>query len=305
MYPTASDLLSEVDERLNSAVNHFKGKFANWDVDNEMLSDSFFTSRLGYAGIAHMFNAAKSIDPNAGMFMNEYSGNSFGSYNATSYVNRANILIGQGATIDGYGIQAHLQENATFNPSSYYTGVLQRLAPLGKPIWATEFDASHTDATTSADNIDKFFRICFSHSSVQGIIMWGFMNGQMWRTNAALCDSSGNLTIQGQRYESLMNEWTTRDSNYTDSAGKAGFRGFHGTYEITLSSPGQTTEVHEIELSPGTTALPYTLVTDLQNPVPDFNAPLPNPVTWASAPAATGATTITMTANRRRRHNRR
>ena len=295
-YPTSSALLSAVDSRINSAVNHFKGKFVNWDVDNEMLTDSFFTTRLGSAGIAHMFNAAKAKDPNAGMFMNEYSGNSFGGYNSSAYVTRANTLIGLGATINGFGIQAHLAENATFNPANYYSGVLVPLAALGKPIWATEFDASHADATISADNIENFFRICFSHSSVQGIIMWGFMEGQMWRTSAALCDGSGNLTVQGQRYESLMNEWTTRDSNYTDSVGKVGFRGFHGTYEITLSSPGQTTEIHEIELPPGTTALPFTLLTSLHNPVPDFNAPTPNPMTWASAPAATGVSTITMTA---------
>ncbi len=36
-YPTASDLLSEVDERIDGAVSHFQGKFVHWDVDNEML----------------------------------------------------------------------------------------------------------------------------------------------------------------------------------------------------------------------------------------------------------------------------
>jgi hypothetical protein len=127
-------------------------------------------------------------------------------------------------------------------------------------------------------------------------MMWGFMNGQMWRTNAGLCDSSGNLTVQGQRYESLMNEWTTKDANYTDLDGKVNFRGFHGSYEITLSAPGQTTEVHAIELEPGTTTVQFTLATDLHNPEPDFNSPTPNPMTWATAPTATGPSTITMTA---------
>jgi GH35 family endo-1,4-beta-xylanase len=295
-YPTASDLLSEVDERLNSAVNHFKNKFYNWDVDNEMLSDSFFTTRLGTAGIVHMFNASKAIDPSCGMFMNEYSGNSFGGYDSGPYVTRANSLISQGATIDGYGIQAHLAENVAFQPQTYYTSVLQPLAALGKPIWATEFDASHTDATVSADNIENFMRICFSHSSVEGIMFWGFMNGQMWRTNAGLCDSSGNLTIQGQRYEALMNEWTTNDTNYSDLSGQVNFRGFHGSYEITLSAPGQTPETHLIELEPGTTISQFTLLTDLHSPVPDANAPTPNPMTWATAPSAISPSAITMTA---------
>ena len=89
-YPTSSDLLTEVDERLNSVVTHYKDKFDNWDVDNEMLTDSLFTTRLGSAGIVHMFNASKALDPNCGMFMNEYSGNSFGGYDSGPYVTRAN-----------------------------------------------------------------------------------------------------------------------------------------------------------------------------------------------------------------------
>ena len=115
-YPTASDLLSEVDERITSAVNHFKNKYYNWDVDNEMLTDSFFTTRLGSAGIVHMFNAAKALDPNCGMFMNEYSGNSFGGYSSAPYVTLINNLRSKGAPIHGIGIQAHLAENVALIP---------------------------------------------------------------------------------------------------------------------------------------------------------------------------------------------
>ncbi len=296
-YPTASEGLDEVNERIDSAVNHFKGKFLNWDVDNEMLSDSFFTSRLGTAGIVHMFNAAKALDPNGGMFMNEYSGNSFNGYDSGPYVTRANTLLNAGATIDGYGIQAHLQENVTFEPQRYYDSVLQPLAVFNKPIWATEFDASHTNATTSADNIENFMRICFSHANVEGIMFWGFMDGQMWRSNAGLINSSGTLNERGVRYESLMDEWTTEDSNYTNAEGVTGFRGFHGTYEITLSKPGEpNTEIHTIELEPGTGTEEFVLHTGFYSGPPDVNAPTPNPMTWASVPAATGPYTITMTA---------
>ncbi len=70
----------------------------------------------------------------------------------------------------------------------------------------------------------------------------------------------------------------------------------HGSYEITLSAPGQTTEIYEIELDPGTTTALFTLPTDLHNPEPDFNAPTPNPMTWATVPTAIGSSTITMTA---------
>jgi hypothetical protein len=211
-------------------------------------------------------------------------------------VTRANTLIGLGATIDGFGIQAHLNADTTFDPQSYYNNVLQPLAALGKPIWATEFDASHTNETTSADNIENFFRICFSHPNVEGIIFWGFMQGQMWRSNAHLITSSGTLTQRGVRYESLMNEWTTNDANITDLAGDVNFRGFHGTYEITLSKAGETNEIYEIELEPGSTTQQFILNTNFIGGPPDTNAPTPDPMTWATTPIATGPYTITMTA---------
>jgi GH35 family endo-1,4-beta-xylanase len=262
-YPTSSNLLTEVDERIDSAVNRYKNKFVHWDVDNEMLPTDpctyNFYNRLGEAGRAHMFDRAKLRDPNCLMFMNEYTGNSFGYYSSSEYVARYNNLISLGAPIDGLGIQGHLGADLTFDPALYYSDVLQPLATVGLPIWATEFDARHTDASISANNIENYFRICFSHPSVEGIIMWGFMEGQMWRENAYLINTSYNLTVRGQRYEALMNEWTTKDSDTTDALGKVSFRGFHGTYRIKLSKAGQPTEIYTIELEPGETPAQFVL----------------------------------------------
>ncbi|MDD5063982.1 MAG: endo-1,4-beta-xylanase [Phycisphaerae bacterium] len=257
-YPTPSDLLGEVDERIDSAVNKYKNKFRHWDVDNEMLTDSFY-DRLGEGGRVHMYERAKLRDPNCLMFMNEYNGNSFGGYNSTPYAARATSLIGMGAPIDALGIQGHLGANLTFDPALYYSDVLQPLAALDLPIWATEFDARHTDENISADNIENYFRICFSHPSVEGIIMWGFLEGSMWRADAYLVDASWNLTVRGERYEDLMDEWTTNDSDTTDASGKVSFRGFHGTYQITLSKTGQPTEIYTIELEPGQTPAQFVL----------------------------------------------
>jgi len=59
-----------VDNRLNSAVGHFKGKFEHWDVNNEMIHGNFFKSRLGESIWPYMFNRAREIDPNAKYFVN-------------------------------------------------------------------------------------------------------------------------------------------------------------------------------------------------------------------------------------------
>jgi hypothetical protein len=57
-----------------------------------------------------------------------------------------------------------------------------------------------------------------------------------------------------------MDEWTTpSDSNTTNGSGKVSFRGFHGTYKITLSKIGQPTEIYTIELAPGQTTAQFVL----------------------------------------------
>ena len=101
-----------------------------------------------------------------------------------------------------------------------------------------------------ATDLENFYRICFSHANVEGIIMWGFWENAVWR-GKGIVKSDWTLNEAGIRYEKLIEEWTTKDSNFTDSSGNVNFRGFHGTYEITLSVAGMPTEVCTIELEPG------------------------------------------------------
>jgi len=242
-----SEMQEEIDERINSIVDLYKGQIASWDVDNEMLSDNTFGC-LGEAGRAHMFELANQIDPNCGMYMNEYSGNSFTTnYDGDAYASRANGLIALGAPVEGLGIQAHL--NSPFQPENYYNNLLQELAVVGLPIIATEFDTSASTETQRADDLENFYRICFSHANVEGIIMWGFWENSAWRWGG-IVNSDWTLNEAGDRYEALMDEWTTNDSEITDSNGNADFRGFYGTYTVTLTPPGVEPTVVTIDVTP-------------------------------------------------------
>ncbi len=304
-WPQISALYTACQNRLNSVVPHFQNKFVHWDVDNEQLTDPFF-DRLEVGGPGStdvnsrvwMHQRANQLDPNCKLFVNEYSGNSFGSYTATNYISLVNNLRGKGAPIHAIGIQGHI--NSPFDPESYWNNVLKPLGnQLGLPIWATEFDSDTTSDSARATDVENYYRIMFSDPNVEGIIMWGFMVGYTWRANSAwgLVSTSGVLNAAGQKYEALMNEWTTKDANYTNTSGEVNFRGIHGTYEITLSKAGEpNTEIHTIELEPGTGTEAFELETGFYSGPPDTNAPTPNPMTWASTPTATGPYTITMTA---------
>lgn len=284
-YPAASDLLSEVDERIDDAVSHFQGEFVHWDVDNEMLpsgSDYRFYDRLGDGGRVHMFQRAHTVDPDCLLFMNEYTGNSFGSYDGYTYRDRANSLISMGAQIHGLGIQGHI--NTPMDPQRYYDSVLTPLSSVGLPIWVTEFD---TDATggTAADDLEMFYRICFSHAGVDGILMWGFWN-DAWRWDG-IANTDGTPNEAGLRYEQILDEWTTSETGITNEDGQDSFRGFHGMYEITLIGTGGPSEVQQIEIEPGSGAMVFEFQTQLGPMDPNAIPPAaPTGLTHASADAA-------------------
>ncbi len=272
-YPTPCEMLEEIDERINYSVGRYAGQIVSWDVDNEMLSGNMFDC-LGEAGRAHFFQQGNSIDPNCGFYMNEYSGNSFGGYDGDQYVSRASGLIALGAPVEGLGIQGHVA--SPFRPEDYYNYVLNELDDAGLPIIATEFDTDAGTATQVADDLENFYRICFSHPNVEGIIMWGYEQSA-WRWDGIVNSSTWTLNAAGVRYEALMDEWTTNTSDTTDSSGHADFRGFHGIYEITLSKAGETTEIHEIELEPGGGTQLFTLETDFSGGGFPGKATDPNP----------------------------
>jgi GH35 family endo-1,4-beta-xylanase len=144
---------------------------------------------------------------------------------------------------------------STKNNSLRVGSVELSTVPLGTtntlPIWITEFTVVAADENTRANELEDFYRLAFSHPSVQGILMWGFWAGDhSYGANAAIVDADWTLNAAGERYEALMNEWTTETSAVTDANGELGFRGFHGTYELTVDL-GDRIETTLIELPPG------------------------------------------------------
>jgi endo-1,4-beta-xylanase len=277
-YPNPSPLLTAINNRLDSAVNHFKDKFLHWDIDNEQLpsgSDYQFFDRLEVGGPGSadvnsrvwMYQRANQIDPNCILFVNEYSGNSFGGYEAGPYINLVNKLRDKGAPVHAVGVQAHLPDN--FN-RILFMNVLDDLATLGLPIWLTEFDTSQADPDLRASELEDLYRIAFSNPAVEGVLMWGFWENSHWRPNWYIVDANWVLNEAGRKYQNLMNEWTTNDSNTTDSAGSVNFRGFHGSYRITLTASGKNPEVKSLELNPQQT--PPQFVFQLQNAPPIADA---------------------------------
>jgi endo-1,4-beta-xylanase len=251
-----ADLLVHLTNRINSAVGHFKGTFRHWDVNNEMLHGNFFGNRLGNWVNPWMFQHAQSQDAGVQLFVNDY--NVVAANETEAYKQQILALLASNAPVAGIGAQGHFGE--TIDPLTTEAR-LDSLAELGLPIWITEYDSENADANVRADNLEKLYRVAFSKAAVEGVLMWGFWAGSHWRgSNAAIANLDWTLNAAGQRYQSLLAEWTTRTNGTSGADGAFDFRGFHGNYDVTLTPPGGPPTLRRITLDPGAGTSLVTLV---------------------------------------------
>jgi GH35 family endo-1,4-beta-xylanase len=251
-----ADLRIHLTNRLNSAVNHFKGTFVHWDVNNEMLHGNYFGDRLGNWVNPWMFIHARLLDANVKLFVNDY--NVVAGNETEAYKTQILGLIASNAPVDGIGAQGHF--GSTINPLTTETR-LDSLADLGRPIWITEYDSLNANATIRADNLEMLYRIAFSKPAVEGVLMWGFWAGSHWRgSNAAIVDLNWSLNAAGLRYQSLLAEWTTLTNGVSGPAGTFDFRGFHGSYDVLLTLPGGQPTLRRIVVAAGAGTQVVTLV---------------------------------------------
>jgi GH35 family endo-1,4-beta-xylanase len=256
-----ADLLVHLTNRLNSAVNHFKGTFVHWDVNNEMLHGNYFGNRHGNWINSWMFKHARSLDTNVLLFVNDY--NVVSGNETEAYKQQILALIASNAPVGGIGAQGHF--GSTINPSTTEARI-DSLAELGLPIWISEYDSVNSNQFVRADNLETLYRIAFSKPSVDGVLMWGFWAGSHWRgSNAAIVDLSWGLNAAGHRYQSLLSEWTTVTNGTANAQGAFDFRGFHGTYEVTVTPTAGQPTVHQFTLNPGADTNVVTLIVQPPN----------------------------------------
>ncbi|RLM91705.1 uncharacterized protein C2845_PM08G05980 [Panicum miliaceum] len=227
-------LRAAVEARLRGLVSRYAGRFPHYEVNNEMLHGAFFQQLLGDDANAHMFRETARIDPAPALFVNDYNVESANDPNATpeKYVALVTDLQRRGAPVGGIGIQGHV----THPVGDIICDALDKLAVMGLPVWVTELDVSAADEAVRADDLEIVLREAFAHPAVEGVMLWGFMQGHMWRSHGQLVNADGKLTEAGSRFAGLRREWTSHARGKVDASGKFKFRGFHGTYQVFLTT---------------------------------------------------------------------
>jgi endo-1,4-beta-xylanase len=234
-----------VDARITNAITHYKGKVEQWDVANEVIHGTVLESKTGNSDIwNYIFNKVKGIDGTVKKAINDF--NIVEQYSdVDKYVTKIKTI----SNIDIIGVEGHFGSYLVQND---YKTKLEKVAAVGKPIWFTEVDFS-VAMNVRCDRFEELLRTAFAHSKVEGFTMWVFWQGNRWRSDLTsyIADSATYaINDLGQRYESLLKQWTTSSSGTTDGSGKYSFNGFQGKYLVTTTTDGRN-QIDTIYLEPG------------------------------------------------------
>jgi GH35 family endo-1,4-beta-xylanase len=248
-------LLREVQRRAREVPARYKGRITEYDVNNEMLHGDFYKKRLGAGIRLKMFHWAHEADPEAVLYVNDFGILTGGDLDR--YKEQIQSFLDAGVPVGGIGCQGHFG-GKVLPPEQVYAR-LESLAEFGLPIKITEFDINTTDEEYKAKALEDFYRICFSHPAVNGILMWGFWEGSHWRRDAALFDKDFTPRPAALAYWNLVHdEWKTDTPGITKSDGLFTFKGFHGDYRITVTFPEGETVTRPAVL-PSSTRTPVTV----------------------------------------------
>ena len=164
------------------------------DVVNEPLhAVPSYASALGGAGttgwdcVIWAFQKARQYCPNAKLILNDYNIMNSDA-NTDQYIAIINLLKARNL-IDGIGEQGHFWETT---PIATLTNNLNKLAALGLPIYISEYDVNLSEDNQQLSIYKQQIPLLWNNSAVKGITLWGYIQGQIWRTDAYLINASGN-----------------------------------------------------------------------------------------------------------------
>lgn len=239
------ELRAAVKKRGIETAAHYKGRFAEYDLNNEMIHGNYYEDKLGKGITKQMAEWVHQGDPDAILWLNDYdilTGNRL-----DDFIAHVKELQADGVPIAGLGVQGHLHGD-TFSREKLKAS-LDALAQFDLPIKITEFnmpgqrskyyrnksiEMTDEEELQKAKDLVDYYRICFAHPAVEGILMWGFWEGANWIKQSSLYRRDWSPTPALEAYQQLIfKEWNTSETITLDQNGKASVSAFYGDYKIT------------------------------------------------------------------------
>ncbi|ESO88545.1 hypothetical protein LOTGIDRAFT_125612, partial [Lottia gigantea] len=244
-----SEIKGTLEDRINDVIPITKGLLEHWDVNNENVHGNYYEERTGDVNITQwMFREIHKRDPDVKLFLNDFSVVS-SSNGGVSYYNQGKLFKEAGdVPIYGIGIQSHLNQHVDISVLRFR---LNRIARLGLPIWITELDISDWNVTSKAEYLEDVLRLYFSHPSVEGVLLWGYWSGRIWKPAAALATGpKDNIqwNAAGERLRQLIkSDWRTT-ARRSMANGRVHVKAFRGDYTLEVLENGQPIHTEKVTL---------------------------------------------------------
>ena len=250
------DALREtLKNRALTVTRRYRGRFAEIDLNNEMIHANYYADRLGPGITKQMALWAKQGDPDLRLFLNDYD--ILTGRRLDDYVEQIRTLLADDAPIGGIGVQGHLHGDS-FDADAL-RHALDELGKFGLPIRITEFNFPGQRSTVygkrdvrltaeqeqaKAEALVEYYRICFAHPAVQGILMWGFWERANWIPQSSLYRRDWTPTPAADAYRDLIfNEWWTRWEGTAGANGRCRVPAFYGRHRVTVGSQEKTVDL--------------------------------------------------------------
>lgn len=250
-----AQLREVVKNRALDVGTRYRGKFAEYDLNNEMIHGNFYADRLGPEITAQMAAWVREADPDAILYLNDYD--ILTGRRLDDYVAQIRTLLDQKVPIGGIGVQGHLH-GETFD-RDVLAKSLRTLAQFKLPIRVTEFNMpgqrsrfmenrqlkmTPEEEQTRARELTDYYRICFAEPAVTGILMWGFWEGANWIPASSLYRRDWTPTPAAEAYRDLVyRQWWTKAEGQADANGQYQVPAFYGRYRIVVNGQEQIVDL--------------------------------------------------------------
>jgi GH35 family endo-1,4-beta-xylanase len=238
-------------QRVTEIMQHYRGKIELWEVVNE-------PSHLAEPKIDEPYRWAREAGPRDCLIVNDYHVLADGGQGFFRLLTAAKQ---NDVPFDGIGIQAHEPRTMRF-PLDRVQEILDQYATLGKGLHITEFTPassgqkitdSHLDGVwdegAQADYAVKFYRVCFAHPAMRAITWWDLCDQGSWLPGGGMLRADMSpKPVYEQLQRLIHDEWTTRATATTDTAGSFACRCFLGKYRLVVQIPGGKVE-REVQLT--------------------------------------------------------
>lgn len=253
------ELKATLQRRVEDITSRYKGRFVEYDLNNEMVHGNYYEERLGPEVTKWMAEWALNGDHDAQLFLNDY--NILTGKSLPRYMDQIRNLLKQGVPIAGIGVQGH-SHGVTFDREELRRA-LDSLAIFDLPIRITEFnmpgqnskfhrenikEMTAEEAALNASELVDFYKACFSHPAVEGILMWGFWEGANWIPVSSLYNRDWSPSASAIAYQELIfNEWWTSTSGKADVNGVFTLPAFYGKYKVIVNGEAKEVELKKNE----------------------------------------------------------